>query len=576
MNPLKTLRRMAVAVKEAVGVTDVTPLVSSTGSGGWFGIVREGFAGAWQRGVVVESTENLLAFSAVYACVDLIAADISKLRIRLVEKKQGVWVETTNPAFSPVLRKPNSYQSRQQFLSAWIVSKLLWGNAFILKERDARNVVVRLHVLDPRCVTIKITADGGIYYTLTSDALQRYGPAIIPASEIIHSRAMCPFHPLVGVGPIFAAGVSATQGRKIQTNSSKFFENMSRPSGQLTSEGEIPDETAERLKRDFEEKFSGTNIGRLLVTGSGLKYESMTMPAEQSQLIEQLGWTGEDCCRPFHVPPYKVGLGDPPTFNNIGQLNQDYYSQCLQAHIEDVEALLDDGLGLDGVTIGTELDLDALLRMDPLGRADVAAKGVVGRYIAPNEARRGENLLPVPGGDEPFRQMQDVPLSTPYAAPAPPAPPAAAPAPAATPAPAPAADAAKQVDELAAQVKQATDQVAAFIERSEGQAREAAAEIARAEERRREEAAAAAVVQREAIEAAIEEAAERRHQDHMAVLTRAQQQIEEERQRLAEERERAIQEQLVAKAAEQLNATTGPGELAQALIEAFTEAARVE
>lgn len=408
-------------MRSAVGITDVTPLVSTNGGGGWFSVAREGFAGAWQRGVVVESNEGLLAFSTVYACVDLIAADISKLRIKLVQKSQGVWVETTNPAFSPVLRKPNSYQTRQQFISAWLVSKLLWGNAFILKERDARNVVVKLHVLDPRCVQLKITGDGGVYYVLTSDVANRYGPAVIPATEIIHSRAMCPFHPLIGVGPIYAAGVSATQGRKIQNNSAKFFENMSRPSGHLTSDGEIPDETAERLKRDFEEKFSGSNIGRLLVTGSGLKYEGMTMPAEQAQLIEQLGWTGEDVCRPFHVPLYKVGLGDPPTFNNVGQMHQDYYSTCLQAHIEDIEALLDEGLGLDGVTIGTEFDLDALLRMDPLGRAEVAAKGIAAHYLAPNDARRAENLLPVAGGDEPLRQMQDIALSAPTPAPVVPA-----------------------------------------------------------------------------------------------------------------------------------------------------------
>jgi phage portal protein BeeE len=47
------------------------------------------------------------------------------------------------------------------------------------------------------------------------------------------------WHPLVGVTPIYACGAAATQGSRIQANSAKFFENMSRPSGQLTAPGEI-------------------------------------------------------------------------------------------------------------------------------------------------------------------------------------------------------------------------------------------------------------------------------------------------------------------------------------------------
>lgn len=439
MQPLKRLAAAISRMKAEVSATDVSALVP----GPWYNILREGFAGAWQQGIVVESNERLLAFSTVYACVDLIARDIAKLRIKLVELKAGVWVETSNPAYSPVLRKPNSYQTRIQFLTAWMVSKLLWGNTYVLKQRDQRNVVVALHVLDPRLVTVKITDDGGVYYQLQNDYLARTGgPVVVPQSEIIHDRAMCPFHPLIGVGPIYAAGMSATQGKKIQINSEKFFSNMSRPGGHLTAEGNIPDETAERLKREFEARFSGENIGRLLVTGSGLKYESLAMPAEQSQLIEQLSMTAEMCCQPFHVPLYKVGLGAPPTFNNVGQLNQDYYNQCLQEHIESIELLLDEGLSMP-TGLGTELDLDALLRMDPVARMDVAEKGVKSSIVAIDEARRVDGKLPLPNGlgELPWMQQQNYPMGvlakrtdvTPPTGPAPA--PATPPAPAAEPAP---------------------------------------------------------------------------------------------------------------------------------------------
>jgi hypothetical protein len=57
--------------------------------------------------------------------------------------------------------------------------------------------------------------------------------------------------------------------------------------------------------------------------------------------------------------------------------NQSYYDTCLQPLIEAVEACLDEGLGLGespNKSLGTELDLDALLRMDQ-GRADASPEG---------------------------------------------------------------------------------------------------------------------------------------------------------------------------------------------------------
>lgn len=382
---------------------------------GWFGSAFESFSGAWQKGVTVDSQETLLAFSAVYSCVTLIADDISKLRIKLMQNMGGIWQETTSAAFSPVLRKPNNYQTRIQFLSAWITSKLLNGNTYVLKERDDRRVVVGLHILDPRRVLVLVTTDGDVYYQLQQDNLTGLsGPITVPASEVIHDRAICFFHPLIGVGPIFACGISATQGNRIQGNSAKFFENMSRPSGQLTAPDVISDETALRLKTEFETNFSGQNIGRLLVTGDGLKYEPMTIPAQQAQLIEQLRWTVEDVARCFHVPLHKIGAATNVKFSNMAEMNQDYYSQTLQALIESIELLLDEGLNLAGEgtqTLGVELDLEGLLRMDPVQRAQRNETAIKAGYMAPNEARASENLLPAEGGAEPYLQQQNFPLS---------------------------------------------------------------------------------------------------------------------------------------------------------------------
>jgi HK97 family phage portal protein len=220
----------------------------------------------------------------------------------------------------------------------------------------------------------------------------------------------CLFHPLVGVSPLFAAGLAASEGLRIQTNAATFFGNSSQPGGILTAPGAISDETAQRLKDYWKENFTGENSGNVAVVGDGLKFEAMRANAVDSQMIEQLKWTAEVVCSCFRVPGYKVGVGPMPSTTNVESLDQQYYSQCLQILIEEFELCMDEGLGLDvsiaGKRMGVELDLDGLLRMDTQTMISTLADGVNRGIMTPNEARRKINARPLTGGDTIYLQQQ--------------------------------------------------------------------------------------------------------------------------------------------------------------------------
>jgi len=413
----------------------LSPVSSRGGNGGWLPTIRESYPGAWQQNVEIDTT-SVLAYHAVFACITLIASDVGKLRYKLVElDSNGIWLEVESPAFSPVLRQPNTFQNHIQFKEWWLTSKLSRGNAYALKGRDARAVVTSLYLLDPCRVKPLVAPSGEVFYELQKDNLAGLEDEsiVVPASEIIHDRMNCLYHPLVGLSPIFACGLVATQGLAIQDNSALFFQGMSRPGGILTAPGSISDATAQRIKAYWEENFSGANYGRTAVLGDDLKYQAMTMTAQDAQLIEQLKYTAEMVCSVFHVPPFKLGIGQMPTYQNAELLNSIYYSDCLQSQIEQMEACLDDGLSIgvgrpkDGRTLGVELDVASLLRMDTATAIDTLAKGVSGGIVAPNEARKRLDLPPVAGGDTPYLQQQNFSLealderdrNAPFAKPAP-------------------------------------------------------------------------------------------------------------------------------------------------------------
>jgi HK97 family phage portal protein len=222
------------------------------------------------------------------------------------------------------------------------------------------------------------------------------------------------FHPLVGVSPIFACGIAALQGLKIQNNTLKFFANGSRPGGIISGPQHIPNEVALRLQQHWEAEFAGEeNVGRVAALGDGLTYTPLTMSAVDAQLIDQLKWGDEKIAATYHVPLYMIGAGPAPPYTDIQSLNLQYYTQALQNPIENLETLLDEGLELPTTPkeYHVEFDLTALLRMDTKTQVENATKGILGGLWKPNEARAEFDKAPVDGGDQVYLQQQQWPLA---------------------------------------------------------------------------------------------------------------------------------------------------------------------
>ena len=413
--------------------TKALTLPPLTYSGGWYPIVREPYLGAWQKNDELRP-ENVLSNPTVFRCYSLITTDIGKTPLNLVRNAgDDIWTVTTNPAFSPSLQRPNRYQTRAQFFEAWIGSKLLYGNTYVLKERDARNVVIGRYVLDPSKVRPMIAPDGAVYYELPRNELAGVTgvtedkPLLVPASEIIHDRWNCLFHPLVGVSPLYACGGAALQALKMQDNSTAFFANGSTPAGLITVPGSPNKEQLQKMKADWLETNGGMNRGGTGFLAGGLSYQAITQTAQDSQLTEQLRQLANTIAGVWGVPISMVDASQQPPYANSEASQLQYRSQCLQTLMTAIQDGLDEDLP---DPYGTEFDIDALIWMDTATKTKAAQDAIGSGAMTPNEARaKYFGLGPVPGGDSPYMQQQyyslealaarDVPALTPD----PPAPP---------------------------------------------------------------------------------------------------------------------------------------------------------
>jgi hypothetical protein len=200
---------------------------------------------AAQHGRITKESVRRLQGRLFLRHVD-IASDIAKIRIRFVEQdRDGIWSETSVPAFSPVLKKPNKWQNRIKFFEQWVISKLLNGNAYILKERDNRGVVDR---------DVRSGSDQGqaVSWRRTVTSTTKSARTTFPASKQEAHRRSQPqrsstirmvalYHPLcVGCSPPLTASASRRGNARPYDSgelSSFFPVTTRRPGGILTAPG---------------------------------------------------------------------------------------------------------------------------------------------------------------------------------------------------------------------------------------------------------------------------------------------------------------------------------------------------
>lgn len=382
-------------------------------SRGWtpiFSHIREPFAGAWQRNMEVDN-KTVLSFHAIFSCITLIASDISKMSPSVQAKdSDGIWKEIDNASFDRLINKPNQFQNSIQFFETWMNSKLSRGNTYVMKVKNNAGNIVELRILDPDKVVPLVADDGSVFYQISPENISGLPAQVtVPAREIIHDRFNCLFHPLIGVSPIYACAIAAMQGNHIQESSAFFFKNGGKPSGVISVPGNLDAAKAREIKEAWDTGYAGENSGKTGLLSGGSEYKAISMSAVDAETVAQQKLSAEVVCSAFHVPAYKVGVGEMPSYDNIESLEQQYYSQCLQVLIESIEALLKETFEFDAKK-SVELDIGALLRMDSERRMKTLGEGVKNTILTPNEARKKENLPPVDGGDALYLQQQNYSL----------------------------------------------------------------------------------------------------------------------------------------------------------------------
>lgn len=369
----------------------------------------------WQLGPDLP-TSGAERFNAVYACRKVLAEEVSRLHAHHWREDDSGGRTRLNSRLERLLRYPNPWQSRVDFWLNLMDRLLCNGNAYALAGRDQSGAITSLTPIANAHPYVD-PVSGAIFYALGVNSHDLIPPAaeippdrMVAHSEIFHLRLFTPIHPLIGEPPLNAARISAGSGLAMSSSTFSFFNRAARPSGYLVSKLPrmlTPEET-EKLKKQWNDSYSGNGIGGTAILPADLEWHPMTMTAVDAEIVDLYKLTVEDVARVYRVPLFMLGDMTKATFTNVEQMTRTFYAGGLGFYLEHIESQLARFFDLAMVE-HVEFDVEqGLMRAELKDRVDALAKGVQGGIFSPNEARRREGLPAVPAGDNVFLQSQMV------------------------------------------------------------------------------------------------------------------------------------------------------------------------
>ncbi len=358
--------------------------------------------------------DNAMVLPTVYRCVGLLATVIAGCPLRTFRDPGKV------EQFPVILDKSNNSMVYTQY-ELWelvVVHLALWGNAFIRKIRNSADAIVDLQPIYPGRVTVRRVTprESGItgvpagtklfeVKRLAEDGMDYVDnkPMIFTDYEIMHIPGMG-YDGLQGLSPIqYAARTigTAMAGDKL---AAKFYAKGSILSGIIKVKAPLANQQqADSIRTKWLQRMAGLDAAAEVgVLDAATDFQQLTIPPDSLQFLESRRWQTNEIARMFGIPPHLVGDVERSTSWGAGIESQNvgFVSYTVAGWTNRMEQRV----SREVINIRkqySEFDLDRLMRGSMSERFAAYTQGIAAGWMTRNEARIKENMVPLPGLNEP-------------------------------------------------------------------------------------------------------------------------------------------------------------------------------
>ena len=343
------------------------------------------------------------------AVVNFLSNSIAQLPLKVYQRNSDDERKRDRDSVAAkLLWSPNQDQTEYEFIRSLATEYYVFGCVYVWVLPDPESesgYQVRIIPTEWVTTTEKTNSYGPDEIVVTS---YNGGQIKIPRTEFVRFCTYSPGNPGGYVSPVSAL----RQTLEEQIQAGRFRRELWKSSGRLNAQIIRPkdvqpwsDETKKRWIEAFRESWGagGSRAGSIPLMEDGMEIKPFSTSFKESQWMESVKFSREAVAAAYRINPSLVWHTDTQTYASSKDNARALYAECLGPDLQMIQQRINNFLlpmiGADPNTY-VEFDFTEKLKGDFEQRASVIQSSVGGPWLTRNEARRDNNLPPIPGGDK--------------------------------------------------------------------------------------------------------------------------------------------------------------------------------
>ncbi|HXG36531.1 MAG TPA: phage portal protein [Dehalococcoidia bacterium] len=356
-------------------------------------------SGTTAAGVSVDE-ESALRYSALFACVRILAEDLGSLPLHLYEELEprGKQKAKDHPLYEKLHDAPNPEISSMQWRETGQLHLGLWGNSYHEIEWNGAGEVEALWPITPKRVKVeRKDRTGPLQYRIQLEEGQE---KVLRREQVLHIPGLS-LNGVTGLSPIALMRESIALGLAAEEFGARFFGNDARPGILLKHPGHLSDQGQKNLRASFEGNHQGlSKRWRLAILEEGMDVAEVGLPPEDAQFLETRKFQRSEIAGAYRMPLHMIGDLERATFSNIEQQSLEYVVRTLRPWLVRWEQAIALQLLLpaERQRFFARFNVEGLLRGDVESRSKWYAAGRQWGWFNVDDIREFEDMNPLPDG----------------------------------------------------------------------------------------------------------------------------------------------------------------------------------
>lgn len=354
--------------------------------------------------------DRAFSLAPVYSAVSIISESVGMLPFKVYRQLQDDEVVTASDhrAWRMLHDQPNPAMPAHRFWSTVTAQLLLWGNAFIRKDRsDLTGLVESLWLLDPAHVMVEWDPSTGVK-RFTEQPVSNRPARVYGDDEVLHITALS-LNGVVGESVIGRCRDAFGNALARQKFEGGHWDRGALLRGVLETDknlgtGDQATEAVKRIRTGFATVYGGVDqSAQTALLEDGMTFKPLSMPLTDMQFVEIAELSRSEIAMMFKLPAsyLNASTGDSLTYATV-EGNQVQFATNAVAPVTNTiqKAVSADSSIFPFSSWYGEFVLEGLMRGAHKDRAEFYKIMSDVKAMTVNEIRARENMPPVPWGDE--------------------------------------------------------------------------------------------------------------------------------------------------------------------------------